>query len=248
MNRVFLQAVEGNRADLSRDELHHLVSVLRTRPGEIFEGITGEDFRYRCRLVEDGSGHYGEILGTIGHEAESPLRIELAAALIKREKFELVLQKATELGVVRIVPLFTSRTEIRLDSRREEKKVERWARIISESVKQCGRNRIPALAHPCNLEDYLASDQGKSFLVLDEEAELPIRNAVHSLRGALEISVVIGPEGGWSEEDRLLMRRCPDLIRAGIGPRVLRAETASVAALTIVQYELGDLTFKGCSR
>ena len=155
MNRVFIKNIEGTRVYLSREELHHLVSVLRTKPGDSFEGIDGGDFRYQCRLIEEDSSYYGEIIGETGFNDESPLRIELAAALIKREKFELVIQKATELGVDRIVPLVTSRTEIRLDSRREEKKLERWNKIIKESVKQCGRNRVPSLEHAMNLEEYL---------------------------------------------------------------------------------------------
>ncbi len=241
MNRVFVKNIEGTRVFMGREELHHLVSVLRTKPGDVFEGITGGDFRYKCRLIEEDGGYYGEIIGETGLDDESPMMIELAAALIKREKFELVLQKATELGVVSIVPLITSRTEIRLDSRREEKKLERWKKIITESVKQCGRNRIPSLSHSLDLEEYLDPGQDRSFLVLDEGGAEPFRTAVNRFRGAGAISVVIGPEGGWSVEDRLLMKRCPVLIRTGIGPRVLRSETAAVAALSIIQYELGDL-------
>ncbi|MFH1965238.1 MAG: RsmE family RNA methyltransferase [Acidobacteriota bacterium] len=241
MNRVFIKNTEGTRAFISREELHHLVSVLRTRPGDVFEGITGGDFRYQCRLIEERDSYYGEIIGETGFNDESPLRIELAAALIKRENFELVIQKATELGVVSIIPLVTSRTEIRLDSRREGKKLERWNKIISESVKQCGRNRVPSLGHAIDLEEYLDPTQDKVFLVLDEGGSEPIRTAVNRFRGLTEIAVVIGPEGGWGEVDRLHMKRCPKLVRAGIGPRVLRAETAAVTALSIVQYELGDL-------
>lgn len=241
MNRVFLDVVEGDRGILSRDEEHHLVSVLRTKPGDLFEGLVDEDFRYRCRLVEDGSGYYGEILERVGFDDESPLKLELAPALIKREKFELVIQKATELGVTNIVPLITSRTEIRLDERREEKKLERWRKIIRESVKQCGRNRVPSLSRARHLGEYLESGGSRPVLVFDEEAESRLAGVFESLGGSNELSVIVGPEGGWSDEDRLLMKRCPRLIRAGFGTRILRAETAAVAALSIIQYELGDL-------
>ena len=241
MNRVFVRNVNGSRADISREELHHLVSVLRTKPGDIFEGVTGGDFRYRCRLDEDNDGYYGEVIGEIGHNDESPLKLELAAALIKREKFELVIQKATELGVYRIVPLNTSRTEIRLDSRREAKKLERWQRIMHESVKQCGRNKVPSLDHAMDLEEYLNSRKDKNFLVLDEGCNEPVKSILGRLRGIDELAILIGPEGGWSDEERLLMKRFPNLFRSGLGPRVLRAETAAVSALSVVQYELGDL-------
>jgi len=241
MNRIFIKGVTGSRAELSREELHHLVSVLRTRPGDEFEGITGGDFRYRCRLEEENGIYYGEVIGKIGFDDESPLKIELAAALIKREKFELVIQKATELGVHRIVPLNTARTEIRLDSRREEKKLERWHRIIHESVKQCGRNKLPSLEHAIGFEDYLESGKDKNILLLDEDCKEPLRSVLGRYRDSEEVSVVIGPEGGWSDEERLLMKRFPNLLRTGMGPRVLRAETAAVSALAIVQYELGDL-------
>ena len=241
MNRVIIKKIEGTRVFLGREEIHHLVSVLRTRPGDIFEGIFGGDRRFECRLEEEDGLYYGEIIGETGFNDESPLSIELAAALIKREKFELVLQKATELGVTSIIPLVTSRTEIRLDARREEKKLDRWKKIISESVKQCGRNRIPGLEHAMDLEEYLNPEQEKNFLVLDEGDSEPLRESINHFRDEKELSVVIGPEGGWSDVDRLLMKRCPRLVRTRIGPRVLRAETAAVAALSIIQYELGDL-------
>lgn len=241
MNRVFLESIEGSRAELGREERHHLVAVLRTKPGEIFEGIIGEDFRYRCRLAKDGNGYYGEIIEKTGLRDESPLQLDLAAALIKRDRFELVIQKATELGVRRIIPLFTARTEIHLDHKREEKKLERWKRIIAESVKQSGRNRSPRLEHPLELGQYLAGPGDHPVLVMDEAGDLSIRGALQQLQGEAGLTVMIGPEGGWAEEDRLFMKRCPTLLRAGIGPRILRAETAAVSTLAIVQYELGDL-------
>jgi len=242
MNRVFLDAVDGERGELSRDEEHHLVSVLRTKPGDLFEGLVGGDFRYRCRLMEDESGYYAELLERVGYQDESPLKLELAPALIKREKFELTIQKATELGVSSIVPLVTSRTEIRLDEKREEKKLERWNKILRESVKQCGRNRVPSLSRARNLGEYLESAGGRPVLVFDENVTNRLDDVLDSLREDGELAVLIGPEGGWSDEDRLVMKRCPGLIRAGFGPRVLRAETAAVAALSIIQYELGDLS------
>jgi len=241
MNRVFIRIAEGGRAEIPREELHHLVSVLRTRPGEVFEGITGGEFRYRCRLAEEAGVHYGEVLEEIGHGAESPLQIELAAALIKREKFELIIQKATELGVSSIVPLLTTRTEIKLEPKRESAKMERWNRIIHESVKQCGRNRIPALEHSREFGEYLESSREANVLVLDEGSGEPLNSVIGAFKGLPAVTLIIGPEGGWSEEDRLLMKRCPNLRKAGLGPRVLRAETAAVAALALIQYELGDL-------
>ncbi len=240
MRRVIALRREENRVYLDEGEAHHLTRVLRLREGETFEAILPEETRCLCRLTRDASGWIGAVLEESSTTWESPLRICLVQALIKGDKFEWVLQKAVELGVAEIQPMLTHRTEISLTDRRRERKLSRWSKILHEAVKQCGRTGVPELHDPRPLSDILAERCDQLSLYLDEvgatalEACLPGSGSLHSC------AVFIGPEGGWDEADRTLFTHS-SVSAARLGPRVLRTETAAVAALSILQYRLGDL-------
>ena len=216
---------------LRGDEFHHAVRVRRVRPGELVE-------------VFDPLGtSYEAIVETIDEDAvtlrisrpipsrESPLRITLALALIQPDRFELVLQKATELGVSRIIPVVSERTEVRLE--RVEKKMDRWARIVVEAVKQCGRATAPVLDSPTRFDDVIGSP-GPRF-ILDADADSADPDAPLD-----EVTMLIGPEGGFSEGEmnRAIAAGCRGL---GLGPRRLRAETAAMAAMVLAQTKWGDM-------
>lgn len=239
--RVFLKHLEDERVILPEEEIHHLVRVRRCREGTHFEAIdSGSGKVYLCRLQKGGQGWHGELLQEIDYPAEPSLKVTLAQALIKKDHFEWVLQKAVELGVASIVPLLTERTEIRLDQRREEKKLIRWNRILAEAVKQCGRTHQPVLSEPVELDRFLQEVTGEPLLVLDEAGEVSFKTFLQDQRNLKSCSIVVGPEGGWSDRDRseFIDRGLP---RLRLGHRILRAETAPLAALAILQYEYGDL-------
>jgi 16S rRNA (uracil1498-N3)-methyltransferase len=156
--------------------------------------------------------------------------MHLAMAVIQLEKFELVLQKATELGVRSIIPLVTERVELRPE--RYSGKSERWERILFEAVKQCGRARVPSIEAPARFGDVL--QRGGAKILFDADAEPA---TVEQLD---EVTIFIGPEGGWSDDELALARERGVLFQR-LGPRRLRAETAAIAALSVTGSRFGDL-------
>lgn len=241
MDRALVSYDKGNRVRLSEEEVAHLVRVRRARPGTLFEGIDGSGRILLCRLQRSASGWYGEILQEIVRQSESQLAVRLAQALVKKDKFEWILQKATELGVTELVPLQTARSEIRLSDSRETRKMQRWERIVAEAVKQCGRSRIPRLHPPVLLGEFLESPDDSLCFVLDKEQGQPLRAFLARQEPPRCCTVLVGPEGGWDATERNLFtgRQLP---RISLGPRILRAETAPLAILSILQYEWGDLS------
>jgi 16S rRNA (uracil1498-N3)-methyltransferase len=246
MRRHLIDRVEGGKAFLNENELHHLTRVLRAREGDLFEGLDSHGNRYRCDLRRDGGGWYGKILGSVTGSCESPVRITLAQALIKKSKFEWVVQKAVELGVMEIVPVQTERTEVRLNHQREDRKMQRWQRILEEAVKQSGRTVLPAVSAPVQLEELLNRESDSPCLVMDEEGGTDLKGLSKKLAGLNSVIVLIGPEGGWGVRDRELFS-IHSAISVNLGPRILRTETASVVALSLLQYEFGDLGDRGSS-
>ena len=224
------------------EELHHLVRVRRSQVGDTFVGFDGTGKVYVCSLEREDTQWYGRIL-EIEEVEESPLELTLGQALIKKDRFEWVIQKATELGVSRIVPLVSTRTELQLTPQRQAKRMQRWQRILLEAVKQCGSARIPQLSDPTGLEACLSGSQAQLRLVLDERGTTDLKWLVGNNRDKTSVLVLVGPEGGWDDRDRALFQQ-HDVSTVHLGPRILRTETAPVTALSILQYELGDLS--GC--
>ncbi len=225
---------------LPEDELHHLVRVRRSQVGDTFVGLDGTGKVCLCSLEREDAQWYGRILG-IEEVPESPLRLTLGQALIKKDRFEWVIQKATELGVSRIVPLVSTRTELQFTPQRQAKRMQRWRKILLEAVKQCGSARIPGLSDPTGLEACLSESQAQLKLVLDERGTTDLKWLLENNRDKLSVLVLVGPEGGWDDQDRVLFEQ-HDVSMVHLGPRILRTETAPVTVLSILQYELGDLS------
>lgn len=240
MLRVLIESIEGDRAFMAPAEVAHLVRVRRAKVGTWFEGVTGAGIKVLCRLDREEGTWFGRIETEVADSAESPIRITLALSLLKKDNFELALQKAVELGVAAILPVISQRTEIRLDDRRQEKKVDRWARIVEEAVKQCGRSRIPSLVPPLPLAEAIERSKGQPAIMLDEEGELTLDDALGNTAPLRDLTLFIGPEGGWDEIDRRRFQQA-NIRRVKLGPRILRAETAVIAVLAIIQYQLGDM-------
>jgi len=240
MRSVFLAQIDNNRVTLDPQEQHHLTRVLRKQPGYEFIGLDGKGARYHCRLDREGRAWFGEILEVLEIRGESPLDLHLVQALIKKDRFEWVLQKCVELGVSRITPLSTWRTEVDLNETRVLKKYSRWERILLEAVKQSRRSRIPRLDVPVELADFLQKPQAESILAMDEEGNLGLREFLDNAGTVTSLALLIGPEGGWDPRERELFEQ-NGVPRVQLGPRTLRTETAAVTAVSLVQYALGDL-------
>ncbi|HSR69165.1 MAG TPA: 16S rRNA (uracil(1498)-N(3))-methyltransferase [Acidobacteriota bacterium] len=243
MYRALIEQVDlkTGTASLGSDEAHHLNRVRRQKAGDPFLGLDGQGGLYLCTLRRRGRDWGAEIVERLESETESPLHIVLAQALVKKDKFEWVIQKATELGVRRIVPLITERTEVRPRPASAQRKMRRWHKILVDALKQSGRLSLPQLEEPQDLAQFCAGDQSQARLVLDEEGNLAWSQALEAFPSPpASCTVYIGPEGGWDDRDRQVFAS-HDLPRIRLGPRTLRTETAPVCALTLLQHAWGDL-------
>jgi 16S rRNA (uracil1498-N3)-methyltransferase len=218
--------------------------VLRLRPGErviAFDGL-GNEYTVSLTNLRDE-----QAIGTIESQSslatEPSLQLTLYQALLPREKFELVLQKATELGVSTFVPLATERSLVppaSLDAAR----LQRWRRIVEESAEQSGRGGVPAVKSPQSLKDALAEVQGQpALLAWERESQRGLRQTLTELRKGdelTELALFVGPEGGFSPAEADSARES-GLTTVSLGPRILRAETAGPVLAALVLYELGEL-------
>ena len=246
--------------NLSRDESHHLARVLRLRDGDEAFAFDGYGREYRCRATRvDAQAARLEIIEALTGAVESPVDLTLAQALVKGEKFDTIVQKATELGVRRIAPLITAHSDVRLNDERAEKRAERWRRIALEALKQSGGRRLVTIQAPAALADFIASiatvaepvvepmqaDAHQSalpaLLVFSERGGLPINDALGEVSYTQPIIACVGPEGGWSD-DELGTLASYGARFVTLGPRILRTETAAIVAVTLIQHRLGDLS------
>ncbi len=250
MYRAFLTRDDHGRVLLPREERHHLIGVKRARPGSRFLGFLEGEGWYLCELYQERKQWVPRLIEPFETSMESPLRITLGQALIKKARFEWILQKAIELGVTEFVPLLTARTEIRLDGSRASRKQARWDKIIRETVKQCGRDTIPVVHPPKELGLALSEFSCDFNLMLDEAATSGLAGVLERfttdsrdrLPQPRSILLLVGPEGGWDERDRAVLAESNCAVEAArMGPRVMRSETAPLAALSLLQFLFGDL-------
>jgi 16S rRNA (uracil1498-N3)-methyltransferase len=230
-------SIRDGMAILPADQAHHLRHVLRIGNGEAVEIFDGEGCGYVGEVELRGSGVCIRGLQSLPVR-ESSLRLILAAALIKSAKFEWMLQKATELGVDEIVPLNTRMSDLLLPAGKIASRLDRWDRIVKEASKQSRRFTAPQVHEPVKFSDFLSSESYSSYiryLLYEKAQELWQPNADMHSNG---IVLCIGPEGGW-DAGEIEQARESGYNVFGLGPRILRAETAAIAALAIVQHRLG---------
>ncbi|MGH8217743.1 MAG: 16S rRNA (uracil(1498)-N(3))-methyltransferase [Steroidobacteraceae bacterium] len=217
---------------------NHIARVLRLQAGAAITAFDGRGGEYQARI---DAIRKDRVLVSVGAhraiERESPLAATLAQGISRGERMDFVVQKATELGVQRIVPLITERTVVRLDAKQAQAKVRHWRAIVVAACEQCGRNILPQVSQPQGLEALLAErEEPLQRLVLSPSGEQRVREL--AFRGP--VLVLIGPEGGLSDTElEMAVRAGFQAVR--LGPRILRTETAAVAALAALQLELGDL-------
>lgn len=218
----------------------HLTRVLRLEPGDACVLFNGDGFDYPAELVSVGKREVRAAVGTpVAVERESPLHTGLLQGIARGEKMDLILQKATELGIGEVRPLWSQRSEVKLDEARARKRHAHWRGVVTAACEQSGRARVPDVAAPASLAAVLAGlPPGGLRLLLDPEGSLALRSL--ELEPGVPVWLAVGPEGGWSPGDR------EQLFAAGfqglrLGPRILRTETAGLAALAALQARLGDL-------
>jgi len=248
------ERIDGGRVVFDRDESRHIVRVLRLRPGDTVLAADGAGRDYTVRLETIGDAATGTVLGVTARAAESPLRVTLVQSVPKGDKMEAIVRAATELGVVRVVPVTTERTIVTLEPSRWRERARRWQRVAKEAAKQCGRAVIPAVDVARPLAEFVALDEPADLrLCLWEAAAsgqgggqaLPFGTTLtQSLPPTLSphasIYLLIGPEGGLSRQEVESVRARGWGI-VGVGPRILRAETAGPAITAVLQSRFGDL-------
>jgi 16S rRNA (uracil1498-N3)-methyltransferase len=226
--RFFVDEVRNGQAELNGDDARHLTRVLRVEPGQRYE-ISDNRNVY---LAEIETARKERVIFRTLEKIEAPplpFRIALYAALFKFDRFEWMIEKATELGVAEIVPVETIRSERGLE-RAARKRVERWRRIAVEASQQSRRAHLPEVHEPISFEDSLSRPSEARYVLDEAHGGLPLARA---LSPSADAALLIGPEGGWTEEERAAFV-ASDWTRVSLGPLILRAETAAIAALAIV--------------
>ena len=234
----------GARVKLGSDESRHLRDVLRLRAGDEAFVFDGEGREFACVVLDEG-GRGGEASLEVRGPSEppspeSPLELTLALALLKGEKFDLVVQKATELGVARVEPVLTARADVRpRDARDTERRVERWRRLALEASKQSGRARVPTVESPQTFERVITREprEGVSRLLFSERGGAGLDSIAAA---ASSVVALVGPEGGWDDEE-LSLARAHGWTLVTLGGRTLRAETAAITVCALLQHTFGDL-------
>lgn len=241
LTRVYVDSplTPGSVVELPPETGSHLVKVLRARSGAelvLFDG-DGREFAGSIESVRGSRVTAAVGLGR-AVDRESPLAITLVQCVPRGDRMDFIVQKATELGVARIVPVLSQRSVVRLDADQAESKAAHWRAVAVNACEQCGRNRLPAIDMPERLQSYLgrAPVAGVVRFVLEPD----VGRAGSPADPGTSVEVAIGPEGGFAE-DELDAFGIAGFARVKLGPRILRTETAAIAALTWLQSRFGDL-------
>lgn len=246
MDRFF---VDKNNIDLENgtciiegEDVKHISKVLRCKVGEKLEICDKDNSEYVCEITDINKNQVDlNILQKNEIKRESDLKVKLYQGLPKSTKMEFILQKLTEVGVDEIILVSTKRSVVKVDDKKEGKKLERWERIIYEAAKQSKRGKIPTLRGVLSFDEALEDMKNNDMNICPYENEKTV-SIKSAIRGADidNIGIFIGPEGGFEEEEIETLQEIDSKV-VSLGPRILRTETASVVASSIVLYELSDL-------
>lgn len=262
MIRLFLppEKLASKQITIIGEQARYLSSVHRIKPGEqliIFDGLGN---RYICKILQSRKKEViVEQIKKEPYSAESPITITLAQGIAKGNKMDLIIQKSTELGVKKIIPLITKRTQIR-----HTDKIDRWRKIALSASQQSGRGKIPDVTEPVNFKEFInrqtclpspsfSKDNPPSppfdkgglggllgIILSEEEKEQNLKKILNTFQDTTKIILLVGPEGGFSKEE-ISTAIQKGFISVSLGPRILRTETAPITAISIIQYELGDM-------
>ncbi len=240
MTRIFLPPEEltSDNISITGDDARHISLVLRAEPGDTITVLDGQGKKYTYSIL---TVHKKEITAKKVSEeqflSESPISITLAQSLPKGDKMDMIVQKATELGVSRIIPLITERSQVRTTE-----KLPRWRKIALSASKQSGRATICDISDTTDLKNFFSEipDDAGRLIFYEMQENITLNKELNKLKGVKELVILIGPEGGFSMDE--VMTASQNGFRSvSLGPRILRAETAPLTAISIIQYELGDI-------
>ena len=253
MIRLFLSPKELTSQEIliHGENAHYISSVLRVQTGDMLTIFDGQGNRYICMINKI---HKKEVIvekiKKEAYSAESPILIALAQGIPKGDKMDFIVQKSTEIGVKKIIPLVTERSQVQHTA-----KTERWRKIALSASQQSGREKIPDIEEPVSFKEFFnppiplltKGDEGglydktfRGIIFSEEEKNQNLKKVLKNFEGSATITLLIGPEGGFSDtETKIAVEK--GFIAASLGPRILRTETAALSAISIVQYKLGDM-------
>ena len=237
INRFFQSGdLSIGKLNLDKDVSAHIYRVLRLKAGAKIELFNGDGFNYQAILINDGNRIVVEIQSSTHAQNESKLQTHLGQAISKSSRMDLTIQKAVELGVHEITPLFSERVQFRYDENRIGKKMKHWQKIIGSAAEQSGRAQLPMLNKPVNLEQWLELDDSPGLLFIPGSA-----NRLKDIKSLTSVRLLVGPEGGLSDNEIKHSLNTPTFTAIQLGPRILRTETAALTAISILQSQFGDI-------
>ncbi len=237
-------AITDTTAMITGSDARHISTVLRMKPGETIGLFDGKGFEFEARIISISPGSVEvSINRRFPSTAESPVQIILAQAFLKERKMDALVRQLTELGITRWIPFFARRSVARPDKKQLLARTKRWKKIAKEALKQCRRGRIPEIFETVSYEDVLDLGQSCDLKIVFWEGELkPIHaNLPKPDQKFKKIFAILGPEGGFSTQE-IERARDQGFVTAALGPRILKAETATIAACVLLQYIYGDMS------
>jgi len=237
MQRYFVNIKNNNIFIITNDDYHHIANVMRMNINDKIE-VFYDNKLYLCKIDQLNIGNViVSIVKELEENSELSINITIAQALVKEEKLDYILQKGTELGIARFIPVTMDRCIIKIDNNKIDKKLSRWMKICKEASEQSKRLVIPSIDYPTSLKKLIKLEFDYKILCSVNEKENNIKRVLHDIKESDTILVVIGPEGGITDaEERLLTDN--GFISVSLGSRVLRTETASLFIASIINYEL----------
>ena len=247
MRRFFIKSIDEDKptVSLSGSEAKHIKNVLRFKPGDMIRVFDGSGCEYDAVIKHLSTAKTELVLSRklSAATAESSIQLMVAQGFLKQKKMDTLVRQLSELGMTRWIPFFSERSVPRPDKKRLAARLQRWQKIAQESFKQCGRSILPQISPPVSFEEVLALGQAYTLKYIfweNESQALLQKSDIRLPKPGYRIIIVLGPEGGFTPREIEKAKDCGFEV-AGLGPRILRAETATLVACTLMQYLYGDL-------
>lgn len=238
------EQIDGEKAVIIGGDVKHIRDVLRYNVSDTLDICDDDGVRYTTKITGfDKETVFLDVIEKSDFTTEPSINVTLFQGMPKADKLELIIQKTTELGVSTVVPVITERTVVKFDEKDINKKVERWNKIAQEAGKQSGRQKIPVVEKPIKLKNLIENISKYDILLLPYECEkeMTLKSALRNLKEKCKnVAIFIGPEGGFSEEEVDMLTNLDNVRKVTLGPRILRTETAGIATVAMVLYELQD--------
>ncbi len=246
MSRYFVDKaqIEGESIIITGEDYQHLKKVLRVTSGDTVT-VCCEGLDYTCEITEiSSSSIFTKITAREINSTEPKLKVTLFQGLPKSDKMDFIVQKCIELGVSEVIPMITDRSIVKINTDKDAaSKVTRWQKIAAEAAKQCNRGSVPVIGMPIRFSEAVKMSRGKELSIIPYEKETAVgfNSVAAGLSNIGSASIFIGPEGGFTDQE-IQLAEVEGVRKITLGPRILRTETAGIVALSLMMYELGDVS------